>query len=124
MMVDYDTVFYIGAHYHTYERIYPYIKGGDFKLIPGPYNLTRSTKDLISIVEGIAGNDKSIVETYGSFLTSRQLYLIMWRDTVSWNANEKLLTYDHYKATQWDKPIDSVSIQFDQLLKKSRIYLR
>ena len=41
MMVDYDTVFYIGAHYHTYYRIYPYIKGGDFKLIPSPYALTK-----------------------------------------------------------------------------------
>lgn len=123
-MVDYDTVFYIGAHYHTYERIYPYIKGGDFKLIPGPYNLTRSTKYLISIVEGIAGNDKSIVETYGklSNFTAALSYNVTGYGIM--NVNEKLLTYDHYKATQWDKPIDSVSIQFDQLLKKSRIYLR
>lgn len=64
-MVDYDSIFYIGAHYHTYERIYPYIKGGNFKISPSPYNMSRSSKYLVSVVEGIAGNDKSIVEEYG-----------------------------------------------------------
>jgi hypothetical protein len=49
-MIDYNAVFYIGAHYHTYERIYPYIKGGNFKLINNPYQLTKSTKYLISVV--------------------------------------------------------------------------
>ena len=98
-MVDYDTVFYIGAHYHTYQRIYPYIKGGDFKLIPGPYNLTRNTKYLISVVEGIAGNDKSIVETYGklSNFTAALSYNVTGYGIM--NVNEKTLTYDHYKST-------------------------
>ncbi len=40
-MIDYDVVFYMGAHYHTYERIFPYQKGGNFSLIPSPYDLTK-----------------------------------------------------------------------------------
>lgn len=60
-MIDHNVVLYIGAHYHTYERLYPYEKGGNFTEIPSPYDLTNETNYLPSVVEGIAGNDKSIV---------------------------------------------------------------
>lgn len=52
---------YLGAHYHTYQRIYPYLANDTF---------TQQSKDykagepyIISIVEGVAGNDKDIVES-------------------------------------------------------------
>ena len=54
---------YIGAHYHIYERTYPYIgKGKTIQLDP-PYDINRETNYLLSIMEGIAGNDKNIIET-------------------------------------------------------------
>lgn len=52
---------YIGAHYHTYQRAYPYLKDNTFKPQAGDY---RSNEEyIISIVEGVAGNDKDIVES-------------------------------------------------------------
>ncbi len=60
-MIDYNVALYIGAHFHTYERLYPYRKGGQFAKILPPYSLSKSTKYLVSIVEGIAGNDELIV---------------------------------------------------------------
>lgn len=112
-MVEYNSVFYIGAHYHTYERIFPYIKGGDFKLIPGPYSLTKNTKYLVSVVEGIAGNDKSIVESYGklSNFTAALSYNVTGYGIM--NVNSRQLTYDHYKSTDWLKPVDSVTIKYE-----------
>jgi len=29
-MIDNDICLYIGAHYHTYQRLYPYYKNGNF----------------------------------------------------------------------------------------------
>ena len=57
-MIDYDVSLYLGAHTHSYERIYPY-KNGQFALTEGPYS-TRD-KQLLSIVDGVAGSDTSII---------------------------------------------------------------
>lgn len=54
----------MGAHYHTYERLYPYCSNDSFVLNPPPYDVDNDDKCIISIVEGIAGNDDKIVETY------------------------------------------------------------
>ena len=56
-MIDYNVALYIGAHFHSYERLYPFFKGNQFKKMMPPYELTKTSKYLISIVEGIAGND-------------------------------------------------------------------
>lgn len=63
-MIDFNVVLHVGSHYHTYERISPFMKNGEFKLVPSPYIHTKETKFLPSIVQGIAGNDQSIVESY------------------------------------------------------------
>ena len=60
-MVENQVVFYIGAHWHTYERIKPYLIGGNFTTDDQPYKINKNTQSLISVVEGISGNDKSIV---------------------------------------------------------------
>lgn len=53
--------FYIGAHYHTYQRAYPYLRDNTFRIEGDNY---RANEDyIISIVEGVAGNDKDIVES-------------------------------------------------------------
>lgn len=56
--------FYIGAHYHTYERLYPYCKNGTFSLVPPPYDSESLKECMVSVIEGIAGNDDKIVEVY------------------------------------------------------------
>lgn len=63
-MFRYNLPFYIGAHYHTYERVYPYCPDGTFDLKPAPYYIDQNFKCIVSIIEGIAGNDDKIVETY------------------------------------------------------------
>ncbi len=36
----------------------------------------------------------------------------------------KTLTYDHYKSTDWQKPIDSAIINFEKLLMSEPVNLR
>ena len=112
-MIDHHSVFYLGAHYHTYERLFPFIGKGNFDLQnPGPYHLTDSSRYLVSVVEGIAGNDDKIVESYGSI----QPYTA----TLSFNqtgygvmrVGQQSLSYEHYKATDAVNPIDSTSIDY------------
>ena len=64
LMFKNDIKFYIGAHYHTYERIYPYCQNETFSLIKSPYKFQKDDNCIISIIEGIAGNDEKIVEIY------------------------------------------------------------
>jgi hypothetical protein len=59
-----NTKFYIGAHYQTFERLYSYCKNGTFSLVPSPYRNSSLKDCMVSIIEGIAGNDEKIVEVY------------------------------------------------------------
>jgi len=56
VMFENNIKFYIGAHYHTYERIYPYCQNKTFSMTKSPYNVQNDEKCIISIIEGIAGN--------------------------------------------------------------------
>lgn len=51
---------YFGAHDHSYQRSLPLYSNGSFSKKTNNYN----SKDgyIISIVEGVAGNDEGIVE--------------------------------------------------------------
>lgn len=64
VMFENNVKFYIGAHYHTYERVYPYCKNGNFSTVSSPYYANKLGDCMVSILEGIAGNDDKIVETY------------------------------------------------------------
>ncbi len=66
LMFDNKVNLYIGAHHHTYERIYPYYQDGTIKKISSPYYSNETY--LLSIVEAVPGNDKSIVESYDTIL--------------------------------------------------------
>lgn len=57
LMNDYRYDMYLGAHTHTYERQFPYFKGNVTPL-EGPYH---NIDSIVSVVEGVAGNDKDIV---------------------------------------------------------------
>lgn len=92
-MIDYNVVLYIGAHFHTYERLYPFFKGNQFKKIMPPYSLTNSTKYLVSIVEGIAGNDEIIVEFYLKILNFTAAVSYNKTGYGIMNVGDKSLTY-------------------------------
>lgn len=78
--------------------------------------MTKSTKYLVSVVEGIAGNDKSIVETYGKLSNFTAALSYNQTGYGIMEIGTKTLTYDHFKSTDWQKPIDSVTINFEQIL--------
>jgi hypothetical protein len=60
-MVEYGASFYLGAHAHIYERIYPYFANGTFQKIESPYRDDQGY--LVSIVEGVGGSDTDLVES-------------------------------------------------------------
>jgi hypothetical protein len=59
-MFDSKVTLYIGAHYHTYQRIFPYLPDGSFSQQTDDFRSNQN--QIISIVEAVAGNDKDIVE--------------------------------------------------------------
>ncbi len=63
-MLENSVSLYLGAHYHSYQRLYPYTKGDKFTTQAEDYNSNDGY--LISIVEGVAGNDKEIIESIDS----------------------------------------------------------
>ena len=60
-MLDNGVSLYLGSHYHTYQRLYPYRKDGTFSNQADGY--ASNGNYLISVVEGVAGNDRDIVES-------------------------------------------------------------
>lgn len=60
-MVEYGASFYLGAHAHIYERIYPYFANGTFQKIESPYRDDQGY--LVSIVEGVGGSETDLVES-------------------------------------------------------------
>ena len=58
-MLNHGVSLYLGAHWHTYQRIYPYLKNDTFSTQKGDYQSDGGY--LVTVVEGVAGNDKDIV---------------------------------------------------------------
>lgn len=59
-MIDNGVSLYVGAHTHSYERNYPYFKDHSFLTVESPYHAEAGY--LISVVEGVGGNDKDILD--------------------------------------------------------------
>lgn len=75
-MIENEVSLYLGAHTHSYERNYPYFRNKTFQKIESPYS--KKEEYLISIVEGVAGNNVSIIN-----------YMPIIQDyTAKWTANE------------------------------------
>ena len=60
-MLENEVSLYLGSHEHTYQRMHPYRKDDTFSMDEKDYSLEGNY--LVSIVEGVAGNDKEIVES-------------------------------------------------------------
>lgn len=50
LMFENNIKFYIGSHYHTYERIFPYCKNDTFSFTQSPYNFNSDSNCILSIV--------------------------------------------------------------------------
>jgi hypothetical protein len=59
-MFDNEVSLYFGAHFHTYQRLYPYLKNDTFTSQKEGYSSDQGY--FLCILEGVAGNDKDIVE--------------------------------------------------------------
>ena len=98
-MIAHHSVFYLGSHYHTYERLYPFIGNGEFNLEKkGPYEVDKNSKYLVSVVEGISGNDDKIVESYPQFepYTAAVSYNQTGYGVLTFSKSD--LIYQHYTA--------------------------
>ena len=58
-MIDAGVSLYIGAHTHDYERTYPYFPNQTFQTLQSPYGEGKGY--LVSIIEGVAGSDTSMI---------------------------------------------------------------
>ena len=66
-MFQFNVPLYLGAHFHAYERHFPFKKDGTYvktSKIVWDYDQKEEDRRLVSIVEGSAGNDLSMVENY------------------------------------------------------------
>lgn len=64
LFFQYKVPLYLSAHVHTYERIYPYCQNKTYIMKPSPYTFTSKDNCMTTIVEGTAGNDRNLVESY------------------------------------------------------------
>ncbi len=113
LMFDADVQFYIGAHFHVYERIYPYCQNGTVQTLSSPYDL-KNSKCMISILQGIAGNGKSIVETYNNLqpFTAKVSYGKTGFGLKK--VSSEKLDYIHYSTTNILTIEDTFSIHFNK----------
>jgi hypothetical protein len=73
-MLNTGVTLYLGAHDHSYQRLYPYQKDDTFSAQKDGYN---SNGDyLISIIEGVAGNDIEIVESIDTITDFTATYTV------------------------------------------------
>lgn len=105
-MHDSKVSLYLGAHYHTYQRIFPYLRDGTFSTQSKNY---RSDDEyIISIVEGVAGNDKDIVENIETIESFTASYTINETGFGIMSVDDKTVTYTHYSTSRGIT--DSISI--------------
>lgn len=95
-MIDADVSFYLGAHYHTYQRIHPYQKDNTFIKIEGDYKTNQ--KYLVSIVEGVAGNDKDIVESIDKIEDFTAAYTVNETGFGILSVDSFEVVYSHYST--------------------------
>ena len=66
-MMNHNVPLYLSAHYHAFERHYPWNMQRGFMKINNPYRWNRNSafeeRYMISVVNGLGGNDKGLDET-------------------------------------------------------------
>jgi hypothetical protein len=112
---------YLGAHTHIYERQYPYYKGAVMS-VEGPYH---NIDSMVSIVEGVAGNEKDIVETaypLKSYTAKATFNETGFGILTVWNQTH--LQYQHFSTKGGTHVADNVLMTKYQSVQRSlRTYL-
>ena len=116
-MIRKNVIFYLGAHWHSYERIYPYIGGGKTQKIESPYYLNSNNQYLLSVLEGIAGNDKNIVEEYDSVKPCTANLSFNQTGYGILTIDSRHFTYKHYESKDPKTVFDEMTAYFQS--KKS-----
>lgn len=86
----------MGAHYHTYQRIHPYQRDNTFIKVEGDYKTHQ--KYLVSIVEGVAGNDKDIVESIDKIEDFTAAYTVNETGFGVLTVDSSEVVYNHYST--------------------------
>jgi hypothetical protein len=105
-MHDSKVSLYLGAHYHSYQRTFPYLKDGTFSNQKDNYRADDGY--IISIVEGVAGNDRDIVEKIDVIESFTASYTVNQTGFGIMSVDKKTVTYTHYSTSRGIT--DSISI--------------
>lgn len=97
-MLNHGVSLYLGSHYHTYQRLYPYLQDGSFS--NQAENYSSDGKYLISIVEGVAGNDKDIVESIKKIKDFTAAYTVNETGFGILEATTDKIVYRHLSTKQ------------------------
>lgn len=73
-MLDAGVSLYLGAHTHDYERAYPYFHNQTFESMESPYEVKKDY--LISVVEGVAGSNTTLIEELESLNSYTAAYTV------------------------------------------------
>ena len=97
-MLNHGVSLYLGSHYHTYQRLDPYLQDGSFS--NQAENYSSDGKYLISIVEGVAGNDKDIVESIKKIKDFTAAYTVNETGFGILEATTDKIVYRHLSTKQ------------------------
>lgn len=95
-MLDQGVSLYLGAHWHVYQRLYPYIKGDQFLIQEGSYKSDQGY--LISIIEGVGGNDKDMVDSLDKIETFTASYTVGETGFGIMDVSPSAITYRHFST--------------------------
>lgn len=95
-MIDAGTSLFLGAHTHSYERNYPYFKDHTFLSMEGPYEA--SAGYLVSVVEGVAGNQISIAESMPQKMDYTAKYTVGETGFGVIKASKSQVSYSHFST--------------------------
>lgn len=117
-MFDAGVSFYIGAHYHTYQRVYPYLRDNTFLIQDGNYIANEDY--IVSIVEGVAGNDKDIVESIDTIEDFTAAYTINETGFGVLQIDQAAVNYIHYSTARGvtDKLVIARTVPSSNLMRE------
>ena len=97
-MLESGVSLYLGAHTHSYERNYPYYKNHSFVRSESPYS--ENGEFLVSIIEGVAGNDRSIFTVMPETKEYTARYTVNETGFAVLEATREYVTYSHFSTKQ------------------------
>lgn len=97
-MIENGVSLYVGAHTHSYERNYPYFKDHSFLTVESPYHAEGGY--LISVVEGVGGNDKDILTVMPEQKDYTAKYTVNETGFAVIESTKESVSYSHFSTKQ------------------------